>query len=328
MLFQVSNRFIGRRHIGNFHVELQTVLYHLLCVIQIDFILRCARHDHIHFFTPRFLSFEERNTEFFRVILYAVPAGCPHFQHKVDFFRGGNTVFIVNITVRSGNRNHFAAQLIDLLYRPPCHISESGNCKRFSLNVFAVRFQHLHGVIYSTESGCLRTDQRAAVRTSLTGQDTGKFIAQSLILTEQIADLSCSDADITGRNVGIRTDVFCQFGHKTLTKAHHFPIGFSFRIKIGAAFTAAHRKSRQGIFERLLKSEELNNTFVYGRMEPQSALIGTDRTVELHTEAAIDLHFAVVIYPRHTEFDDPLRLNHHINNAFFDVYRILFYNRL
>ena len=43
-------------------------------------------------------------------------------------------------------------------------------------------------------------------------------------------------------------------------------------------------------------------------MEAQAALVGADGAVELHAEAAVDLHFAPVVLPRHAEDDLPLGL--------------------
>jgi hypothetical protein len=41
-------------------------------------------------------------------------------------------------------------------------------------------------------------------------------------------------------------------------------------------------------------------------VKPQAALVGAKRRVELHPEAAIDLHLIFVINPRHPEDDLPL----------------------
>ncbi len=49
-------------------------------------------------------------------------------------------------------------------------------------------------------------------------------------------------------------------------------------------------------------------------MEAQSALIGADGAVELHTVTQVHLHLTLVIHPRHAERDDPLRLHDTLDN--------------
>ena len=41
-------------------------------------------------------------------------------------------------------------------------------------------------------------------------------------------------------------------------------------------------------------------------------------TVELYSEATIYLYVALVVYPRHAELDDALRLNDHVDDALLD----------
>ena len=45
-------------------------------------------------------------------------------------------------------------------------------------------------------------------------------------------------------------------------------------------------------------------------MEPQAALVRADRAVHLDAEAAVDLHVALVVLPRHAEHHHPLGLDH------------------
>ena len=80
---------------------------------------------------------------------------------------------------------------------------------------------------------------------------------QALILPVKIADLAPADADIPRRNVDVGPDMAIQLRHKALAKAHDFPVGFSFRIKIGAAFPAADGEPRERVFQYLLRRQEL-----------------------------------------------------------------------
>jgi hypothetical protein len=178
----------------------------------------------------------------------------------------------------------------------------------------------LGGVINSAEAGCLGTDERAAVRNALTGENAGELIAKALILAEEITDLSCADTDITRRNVGIRTDVLLKLGHEALAEAHNLKIGLALRIKVRAALAAAHGQRGEGVLEGLLEAEELDNALVNGGMEAKTALVRTDRAVELDSEAAVYLNATVIIYPRNAELDDSFGLNDSFKNAKLDVF--------
>ena len=52
-------------------------------------------------------------------------------------------------------------------------------------------------------------------------------------------------------------------------------------------------------------------------METQTALVGTDGAVKLHTVTEVHLHLAFVIYPGHTESDDALGLYDALDNLGF-----------
>ena len=63
-------------------------------------------------------------------------------------------------------------------------------------------------------------------------------------------------------------------------------------------------------------------------MEPQSALVRADGGIELNAEAAVDLHFAAVVYPRHTENDLPFGFDQPLQNPVFLDGGVFFQNRL
>ena len=94
-----------------------------------------------------------------------------------------------------------------------------------------------------------------------------------------------------------------------MAETHNFHIALALRVEIRAAFAAAHREAGKGIFENLLKTEELNDRRVYRRMQTQTALIRADGGIELHAETAVDLHPSAVVHPAHAELDKTLRFD-------------------
>ena len=121
--------------------------------------------------------------------------------------------------------------------------------------------------------------------------------------------------------------MFGEFGHKTLAEAHNFRVGLALGIKVGAAFGAADGKAREGVFEDLLKAEELDDAFVDRRMEAQTALVGADGAVELDAVAAVDLHLARVVHPRHAELDDAFGLDDAGDHALVDEFGVFGHDR-
>ena len=59
-------------------------------------------------------------------------------------------------------------------------------------------------------------------------------------------------------------------------------------------------------------------------MKPQTALIGTNGAVELHTVANVHMHFATVVDPWHPERDNALRLDNALHNlGFFKLWMLV-----
>src|SRR5690606_27181025 len=98
-----------------------------------------------------------------------------------------------------------------------------------------------------------------------------------------------------------------QFGHEALAEAHDLAVAAALRIEVRAALGAADRHAGQRVLEDLLEAQELDDPEVHGRVEAQAALVGAEHAVELHAEAAVDLHLAAVVLPRHAEDDLALR---------------------
>ena len=95
-----------------------------------------------------------------------------------------------------------------------------------------------------------------------------------------------------------------------------------FRIEIAAALAATHRKRRKRVLEYLLECEEFENREVDGRVEAKAAFIRTNRAIHLNSVATIDANNSLIVYPRHAEDDDALRLDHAFENRILFVLRI------
>ena len=61
-------------------------------------------------------------------------------------------------------------------------------------------------------------------------------------------------------------------------------------------------------------------------METNTALIGTDSTVELYTITDVGLNITFIVNPGHTESEDTVRLNYSFNDLCLLEFRMLIVN--
>ena len=226
-----------------------------------------------------------------------------------------NAVLVHNVAVGVRHGNDLAAQLGGLLVGVGGHIAGAGDHNALALKALAGVSQHLLGKVAQAVAGSLGTGERAAEGDALAGQHAGVLILQALVLAEQIADLAAADADVTGGHIGIGADMTVQLGHKALAETHDLGIRLAVGVKVSAAFAAAHGQAGQAVLEALLKAEELQDRQVDGGVEAQTALVGADGRVELHTVAAVDLYLTGIVHPRHAEQNHALGLDQALNQT-------------
>ena len=118
-----------------------------------------------------------------------------------------------------------------------------------------------------------------------------------------------------------------QLIHKALAETHDFHIALALGIKIRSALAAAYGQACERVFEDLLKPQELDDAKVHRRMQPQTTLIGADSAVKLHSHAAVNLHFALIIHPGHPENNLPLWLYQTLEDSRRLIFRLLLKNR-
>jgi hypothetical protein len=173
----------------------------------------------------------------------------------------------------------------------------------------AAGLEHLVGEEGRAVAGRLGAHQRAAPAQALAGEHPGLVaVGDPLVLAEQVADLAAADADVAGRHVGVLPQVAVELGHERLAEPHDLGVGAALGVEVGAALAAADRHPGEGVLEDLLEAEEFDDAQVHRGVEPQAALVGAQRGVEFDPEAAVDVHLAAVVLPRHAEDDLPLGL--------------------
>lgn len=79
---------------------------------------------------------------------------------------------------------------------------------------------------------------------------------------------------------------------------------------VPSTFTSSNGQHGETVFEDLLKSQELEDGKIDGRMETQSAFVRSKTGAELHSIAPVDVDVSSIIQPRDAEQDDPFWFEH------------------
>lgn len=229
----------------------------------------------------------------------------------VDFLGGEGALLAVKdeSTLGIGEGDDGAAQLNDLQGGVLGDVAGAGDGDALAgegLLAAGGVLDHVLGVVGDTVAGGLGTDERTTPAAALAGEDTLPLVADLLVLAEHEADLAAGDANITGGNVGVGTDVLAQLGHEGDAEAADLGVGLPLGVEVGTTLATAHVQAGQGILEDLLEAQELQDGQVDRGVEAETALVGAESGVELDTETTVDLDLTFVILPDHAELDHAL----------------------
>ncbi len=141
-----------------------------------------------------------------------------------------------------------------------------------------------------------------------------------------IAYLAATNADVTGGNVTVGTEVLPKAEDKRLAEAHDFTVALATGREIRTAFRTTHRECGQSVLESLLETEEFQNRKVDRRVEADTTLVRADGVVELHAVTDVVLHVTIVVKPGNTECDNLVRLDHTLDDFVAFKLRMLVVN--
>ena len=310
-----SNRFRSRRHVCTLGNAETSVFNEDFCVGFLNLVLGSTRHGDVARDTPWTLVLEVFRLRILGHVLFDTSAADIFELEDICEFLLIETFLVVDKSVGIGQSEHFRAETHRFLCSKLRYVSCSGDADTLALEGLTAGSQHRFCEIASAVTGSFRTHERTAPHLTFTGQRTGELVTESFVLTEHESDLTTTHTDVTGRNVCIRSDMTLQLGHETLAETHHLSVGFATRREVRTTLGTTHRKGREGIFERLLESQELHDREVHGSMKTDTAFVRTDSAVHLHAETAVDLHFALIIHPRNAEHNHTFGLDdalHHL----------------
>ena len=155
---------------------------------------------------------------------------------------------IVDVAVGIGAGNDLRPHGLRLFDGIDGDIPRPGDGNRRALDGDAVIIQHILHKIEQAVARSLGARQAAAESQPLAGEDAFVVTREALILPVEVADFPSPDADIPRRNVHIGADVAGELSHEGLAKAHDLAVGFSLRVKVGAALAAAMGSVERAFF--------------------------------------------------------------------------------
>jgi len=228
------------RHVGPFAHRKTTVLDERFGIVKSDFVLCRTRERHVTRHTPGTLAFEVFGPPELIAVLANTTALAVLEFHDPGQLLGRDPLFVHNGAIGIGQRNHFAAKLIDLLNRVLRHIARARDQHRFALEAVTARGQHFLCKISGAITRGLRSHQRTTPIEPLARQHSRKFIGQFFVLSKQKTDFPAAHTNVTGRNVCVGPNVTIQFVHERMAKPHDLVIALALGIEISTPLATAH----------------------------------------------------------------------------------------
>ncbi len=313
VLLEIFGGLKGGGHVGAFRNGNAAVGNQSLGIIQIQLVLGGAGQSHVALNGPYALALVVFGIG--TIVFVLGQAGALDLLDLLDGIQI-QTLGVINPAGGIAHSDNLGAQLHGLLRGVDSYVAGAGNGDGFAIQAVAVVLQHSVGEIQKAVTGGLSSYQRAAVGQALTGENALEGIGQALILAEHVSDLTGAGADVAGRHVDIRADIFGKLGHKALAEGHHLAVGFTLGIEIRAALAAADGQAGQGVLEDLLKAQEFDDTGVNRGMETQAALVRSNGVVKLDAVAGVDLRLTLIIHPGYLEFKLAVRLGNSFQKGF------------
>ncbi len=238
-------------------------------------------------------------------------ASAPHVLqfHHVCQLLGVDPVGVVDEPVRVRDRQRLCTQFDQLLDCVLSDVATAGHEATLAFEGFRTRGKHLLGEVDGSVARRLRPDLGSAPVEALAGEDAGELVGDPLVLPEQEADLPGADTDVARWHVGELADVTVELCHEGLAETTDLSVALSLRVKVGTTLGPAHGQGGEGVLDDLFEGEELQQSQIDRRVEPEATLERSDGAVHLDAIAAIDLDLAIVVDPADAEHDHSLGLD-------------------
>ena len=118
-----------------------------------------------------------------------------------------NAIWIMDESRRVGHRDYFSAEVMRFLCRIDRNVARTGNRNGLSSHAVTDVFEHVFAEIDTAIAGRFSTDQTTSELQAFPRQRSHESVGKALVLSEQETDFSTPNADVSGRNVCIFTNM-------------------------------------------------------------------------------------------------------------------------
>ena len=300
-------------HVGTLGEPDDAVVDQHLGFVRIDLVLSGAGEGQVGLDAPR-VAFVEGRLELVGILTDATAPDFFEFFDPGEFFLV-DALGVVNEAITVAHGDGFGTEVDEFLRAVEGNIARAGDQGCLAIHSIIRRVKHLAHEVHDAVAGGLGATDAATKIDTLAGDGSGEGVGEAFVLAEEVADLTASNADVTGGHIGVRSDVVVEFRHERLTKAHDLAVAFLLGIEIGPALGATHRETREAVFEDLFEAEELQHALSDGGMKTHPAFVGSNGVAELDAPGAIRAHVACVIDPTYTERDHAIRFGESFEDA-------------
>jgi len=99
---------------------------------------------------------------------------------------------------------------------------------------------HVLDVVDETVTGGLGTDEGTTPAATLSGEDTLPLVADRLVGTKHVTDLTATNTNVTSGNISVGTNVSAQLLHEGVAEATDLVVRLALGVEVGTTLTTTH----------------------------------------------------------------------------------------
>jgi hypothetical protein len=201
ILLEIERSISRRRHVRALDHIAAAILRQLDGIVEIELVLRGARHCDVALLAPRTLSLMvDSGRTCLDILLDAAAADLLDIYEGIEV----DAIRIVDIAVGVRDRDDLGTEALCLLDSVLSDIAGTRDSDRLALDGLALLLEHIEQEVDCTIACSLRTCKGAAIREALAGKDRLPAVRDLLVGAEHVVDLAAAGADVACRDICVR----------------------------------------------------------------------------------------------------------------------------
>lgn len=144
-----------------------------------------------------------------------------------------------------------------------------------------MKYTYVLNIVDKTEASSLRTDVASSPVVALTSENPNPLVSEFLVRSKEEGNLASTRSNVTGRDVGVLSDVARKLLHEGLAETTDLRVRLALGVEVRTTLSTSHIQAGECILESLFETEEFEDGEVYGWVETKAALVGTKCRVVL-----------------------------------------------